>query len=471
MGSIAIVGVSSSAGEPLDFPPRITQASRVVVPTLDSHISQALLERGITPVPLDELGLDAGDPVDRLVEGLVELAADGDVVFVSAGFPFMREGMLSGLLSRGRSELGVFPGLSPLQVILMAFDIDLTADLDIVDARTFSPSIAQRDSHLIITGVRNAMLAGRVAGRLAAIYPADHRLVVAGCMEDGGFTLSLSTVSELEAMKTCEDAALYVAPSRIAPPGGFDGFVHVIETLRGPDGCPWDRAQDHLSLRNHMIEEAYEAVAAIESGDPSEIADELGDVLLQVVLHAQIASEAGAFDIDEVVARIAEKIRRRHPHIFGDVRADTPDEVTTNWNAIKRDEKPGGLLDTIPRNLPALMLAQKISRRVVGVGFEWETLEDVWDKVHEELDELRETEPGSTEAAEEIGDLLFTVVNLARKQGIDAEEALRATCAKFTSRWEHMEGAAAGEGIELSSAGIERLEQLWQGAKRSEPRA
>ena len=173
-------------------------------------------------------------------------------------------------------------------------------------------------------------------------------------------------------------------------PKGFDEFVRLIAELRGPDGCPWDRAQDHLTLRRHMIEEAYEAVAAIDAGDDGDLADELGDVLLQVVLHAQIAAEEERFDIDEVVARITEKIRRRHPHIFGDARADTPDEVAEKWNSIKREEKVDapGLLDSSPP-LPSLMLAQKISKRVVGVGFEWETLDDVWDKVHEEIDELQ----------------------------------------------------------------------------------
>lgn len=251
---------------------------------------------------------------------------------------------------------------------------------------------------------------------------------------------------------------------------GFDEFVRMIEILRGPEGCPWDRAQDHLSLRRHMLEEAYEAVSAIEAGDDAELADELGDVLLQVVLHAQIARDEGRFDIDEVVARISDKIVRRHPHIFGDKTAETPDEVIVHWNAIKREEKAGGLLDTIPEALPALMRAEKISRRVVSVGFEWETLDDVWDKVHEEIDELKATEPGSAEATEEIGDLLFTIVNLARKQGIDAEEALRATCGKFASRWEEMERTCAERGLEIAQLGADGLEELWHDAKEKESR-
>lgn len=246
----------------------------------------------------------------------------------------------------------------------------------------------------------------------------------------------------------------------------FDEFVEIIATLRGPGGCPWDREQDHLSLRRHLIEEAYEAVAAIESGDSGELADELGDVLLQVVLHAQIAAEEGRFTIDDVVERITEKIRRRHPHVFGDAHADTPQEVITRWDAIKREEKGDvSLLDGIPASLPALSLAQKISRRVVGVGFEWESIDDVWAKVHEEIDEIKAAEPGSAHAAAEIGDLLFTIVNLARKQGIDAEEALRTTCVRFTGRWHDMERSARASGEELAALGITGLERLWDEAK------
>jgi tetrapyrrole methylase family protein / MazG family protein len=255
--------------------------------------------------------------------------------------------------------------------------------------------------------------------------------------------------------------------------GDFDEFVRMIAVLRGPDGCPWDRAQDHMSLRRNMIEEAYEAVSAIESGDDEELAEELGDVLLQVVLHAQIATDDDRFAIDDVVAGISEKIRRRHPHVFGDAEAGTPAEVIERWDAIKREEKAGtGVLEGIPSALPALLWAQKISRRAVGVGFEWESLEAVWEKVHEEIDELKETEPGSAEAADEIGDLLFTVVNLARKQGIDAEEALRATCRKFIGRFEGMERDAASSGRHVSDLDITEMEELWQHAKsREEPRS
>jgi len=252
---------------------------------------------------------------------------------------------------------------------------------------------------------------------------------------------------------------------------GFDEFVEVIAALRAPDGCPWDREQTHRSIAKNMVEEAYEAVHAIETNDVAELRDELGDVLLQVVLHSQIATDEGEFTIDDVVAAITAKIVRRHPHIFGDAEAGTASEVLRTWDTIKageRADKSQGLLDTVPHALPALMTAQQISRKAVSAGFEWETLDDVWVKVHEEIDELKATEPGSPEAADEIGDVLFTVVNLARKQGIDAETALRGTCAKFRSRWSAMEEAAEGQGRNVGELSLTEQEALWQDAKRIE---
>jgi tetrapyrrole methylase family protein / MazG family protein len=250
---------------------------------------------------------------------------------------------------------------------------------------------------------------------------------------------------------------------------GFDELVRIMAVLRAPDGCPWDREQTHMTLRRHLVEEAYEAVAAIETGDDDEIRDELGDILLQVVFHAQIASEEGRFDIDDVADAIVAKLRRRHPHIFADAIAETPADVMTRWDEIKRTEKPDkGLLDGIAPTLPGLTYAEKISRRAVSVGFEWETVEDVWAKVHEEIEELKAEPAGSPEAEDELGDVLFSMVNVGRKMGIDPEQALRSTCAKFIRRFTEMERMAAGEGRDLAEMGIDDMEALWRRAKEGE---
>lgn len=249
----------------------------------------------------------------------------------------------------------------------------------------------------------------------------------------------------------------------------FEKLVHIMAVLRAPDGCPWDREQTHMSLRRNLVEEAYEAVAAIESGDDAEICDELGDVLLQVVFHAQIASEEGRFDIDDVADAIVTKLERRHPHIFADAIAETPADVMARWDQIKRTEKQGrGLLDGIAPTLPGLTYAEKISRRAVSVGFEWETVEDVWAKVHEEIDELKATEADTPQAEDELGDVLFSMVNVGRKMGIDPEQALRSTCAKFIRRFGAMERMAAADGRDLAEMGIEDMEALWRRAKEGE---
>jgi len=252
---------------------------------------------------------------------------------------------------------------------------------------------------------------------------------------------------------------------------GFDELVQVIARLRAPDGCPWDREQTHGSIAKNVVEEAYEAVHAIETDDIAGLREELGDVLLQVVLHAQIAADDREFTIDEVVEGITAKLYRRHPHVFGDEVAGTSHEVLAHWDRIKQAEKAGkgaGLLDDVPHALPALMLAQKISRKAVSAGFEWESLDGVIDKLNEEVAELAETEIGSDEAAEEIGDILFTVVNLARKQGIDAETALRGTCDKFRRRWSAMEHSASEAGRDVGEMTLAEQEELWQRAKERE---
>ncbi|MGI6217303.1 MAG: nucleoside triphosphate pyrophosphohydrolase, partial [Coriobacteriales bacterium] len=275
--------------------------------------------------------------------------------------------------------------------------------------------------------------------------------------------------------------------------GNFYRFVRIIADLRSENGCPWDREQTHESIARNMIEEAHEAVAAIESGDTADLCEELGDVLLEVVLQAQIAADAGEFDIDDVIDGISDKMVRRHPHVYGDEASfsvlgltneeieqinavRTPGDVNYIWDVIKVHEKqskakakqraaaergeelaPHGVLDDVARSLPALMQAQDISRKAVAYGFEWDTREDVWDKVREEAGEYEEAvashlgsgsdEEGSSKAAmeEEFGDILFSLVNVARKDGIDAESALRRSCDKFRKRWSLMESYSRDE--------------------------
>lgn len=257
----------------------------------------------------------------------------------------------------------------------------------------------------------------------------------------------------------------------------FDAFVETIAVLRAPGGCPWDREQTHRSIARNMLEEAYEAVDAIEADDVVHLREELGDVLLQVVLQSQIAADAGEFTIDDVCADINAKMIRRHPHVFGEEAAATAEDVNAIWAAVKRAEqetgaadaegKREGLLDGVPTGFPALMQAQKISKKAVAAGFEWECVEDVWAKVAEEIEEFKTAETPE-ERELEFGDILFALVNVARWEGVDAESALRAMCNKFRRRWAFMEGAAWAMGKELDELTQPEQEELWQQAKRSE---
>lgn len=258
-------------------------------------------------------------------------------------------------------------------------------------------------------------------------------------------------------------------------------LVETIWRLRQPDGCPWDREQTHASIAKNMIEEAYEAVDCIEAGDTVHLREELGDVLMQVVLHAQIAADAGEFTMADVAFDINEKLIRRHPHVFGErAGAGSADEVLAIWDTVKLAEKgakdaaadasgtrPEGLLDGVPRALPALMQAQKVSRKAAALGFEWDTVEAVWDKVAEERAEF-EAEPAGSEARElEFGDMLFALVNVARREGVDAESALRASTAKFRARWSAMEDAAYRQGRRIEDFSTEELNELWGRVKQA----
>lgn len=273
------------------------------------------------------------------------------------------------------------------------------------------------------------------------------------------------------------DAENAARPGAPATHPEFDRLVRTMWRLRQPDGCPWDREQTHRSITKHMVEEAYEAVEVIEADDREHLVEELGDVLEQVVLHAQIAADDGAFTIDDVVHGLNEKLVRRHPHVFGEhAAAGDGGEVQDIWDDVKaaeraasgEAERPQGLLDSVPRSLPALMQCQKISKRAAKAGFEWPDEAGVWEKVAEERAEMEREAPGSPERAAEFGDLLFALVNVARWEGIDAEEALAASNRKFRARWTRMEERARELGVALDELDTETLNDLWDRAKAEE---
>ncbi len=251
-------------------------------------------------------------------------------------------------------------------------------------------------------------------------------------------------------------------------------LLDIIKKLRGPDGCPWDREQTIETLKSHLIEETYEVIDAMESGDRVELKEELGDLLLQVVFQAQIADEEGSFNFNDVAETIADKLIRRHPHVFGDVKADTTDQVFRNWEKIKKFEKSGdtprSLIDGIPRHLPALSKAYLVQKRVAKVGFEWDEISGVVDKLEEELAEVKEAMAQKNETAirEELGDLLFSTVNLSRYLGHESEELLNENIKKFTRRFQALEKHLNSDNRELENCTIDELETVWQIVKKEE---
>jgi tetrapyrrole methylase family protein / MazG family protein len=308
---------------------------------------------------------------------------------------------------------------------------------------------------------------------LARLYPADHPVGRFG--GDDGATVAHLRAADLE-------GPIYLAP--LAPELATHGswaMPWISARLRLPDGCPWDREQTHESLRKHLLEEAYEVYDALADGATPALADELGDVLLQVVLHAQLAAEAGVFDLTDVEHAIASKIVRRHPHVFGDAEVRTSSDVNRQWERIKATERaeaaayaadgaaPKSALDGISPSLPALAASQEMQERAANVGYDWPSIDGVLDKVAEELDEIRRAATPA-ERREEFGDLLMVLVNVARREGIESEAALRAANDKFRRRFRSVERQAAERGVALRDLDFAALDELWDAAKVEEAR-
>ncbi|MBN1382874.1 MAG: nucleoside triphosphate pyrophosphohydrolase [Deltaproteobacteria bacterium] len=256
---------------------------------------------------------------------------------------------------------------------------------------------------------------------------------------------------------------------------GLEKLRMIIGRLRAPDGCPWDRRQKKEDIGRYLLEEAYEVMDALNEDSPSHQKEELGDLLFQILFIAHLAEEAGEFAIDDVMDDIAEKMIRRHPHVFGAVKVSSVEEVKANWEDIKqniekKERPPAGLLGKIPRSWPALLKAQKITENASKVGFDWENIDGVLDKVEEELNELKSALKGIShkDITEEIGDVLFSIVNLCRFSNVDAEEALNASAQKFIRRFAYMERTVGGQGKTISGLSPDQMDELWNRAKKLE---
>ena len=403
------------------------------------------------------------------------------VIYAVPGHPAIGQATVSRiqtLAATSKLPVRMVAGLSPIEPALTALGIDRSSQLQIAEAAEIAANhhpALEPDRPALITMLHGRPLAARIKRTLLNAY--SDKLVVT-LIQAAGTDLARTSSCQLGSLdgqiQLNDQLTMLYLPADISQ-GGFSTLQETIAHLRAPHGCPWDREQTHQTLRPFLIEETYEVLEALDSEDPAALAEELGDLLLQVVLHTQIAIDTGEFKMGEVIDHINRKLRRRHPHVFGEVVVNGVSEVTTNWEAIKQAEKAAkgqsgerpSTLDGIPAALPALAQALAVSNRAVRVGFEWPDIEGIMDKIIEEAREISEAaDPRQLEA--EIGDLLFSVVNLARWQQVDPESALRATNARFSRRFRHMEQAAALQGRRLTDLTLDEMENLWTAAKRQE---
>ena len=332
----------------------------------------------------------------------------------------------------------------------------------------FSPELPA-----LLMGVDSPELAAHLREMLLTVYPREHELNLVE-----GQRSKVARLADLGPSTFDFQPATCIFIPALAEGTAFESFAEIVAHLRAPDGCPWDKEQTHQSLRKHLLEESYEALEAIDSGDFASMREEFGDLLLQIVLHAQIASEVGRFTMTDIVKGIHDKIVRRHPHVFGNVEVDGVDGVLANWEKLKEKEreklalssvegkKEGkGLLDGVPLILPALEQAHEYQNRAARVGFDWPEIGGVLDKIVEEIEEVKQAS-NQEQLTDEIGDLIFALVNLARWKKVDAESALRRTNLKFKKRFGYVEQGAKGQGRNLSELTLEEMDAFWNEAKR-----
>jgi tetrapyrrole methylase family protein/MazG family protein len=464
----------------------VLQAARVLYLRTGDHPLVQHLPPRLRVCPLVEEGahgLSLAQVQEQVVDRLLA-APEDEVVYGVPGHPLVAEATTRLLLERlGRERVRIIAGLSFLEPVCTALGLDpLEQGLQLRDALDLAAPDSAFDPAAPLDPTRPllvAQLCGRPAtsgARQALLqhYPDQHpvTLVQAPGVPGvervwPGLLVDLDR-SDLPALP----GVLYVPPlPRLQAQREAATLEWVCARLRGPGGCPWDQEQDHASLRNNLLEEAYETLEALDAGDLGRLCEELGDLLMQVYLHAQLAREEGAFVMADVVAGITAKLIRRHPHVFGPLQVSGSGEVLRNWETIKAAERveegkdDDSLLAGVPRTLPALAYAQAAGGRAARVGFDWARVEDVWAKVEEEMAELRQATTAE-ERSEEVGDILFALVNLARWLDVEAEDALRATNMKFRQRFACIEEEARRRGILLQQMEMAEMDALWEAAKQ-----
>lgn len=486
-GKILVVGLGAGDVDnlPLGTFRLLTSDRRIWLRTKE-HPGIAWLEReGMNAGSFDfiyEEESDFSTVYRRIVATLLDEAKIGaEVVYAVPGHPLVAESTVQQLLQQGEREgvaIEVKGGGSFLDPAFTAMGIDPLEGFQLLDGTDLDSMRIEPEQQLLIAQVYDRAIASEVKLTLMEVYPDEHPVHVLTAVGVPGTEL-VETIPlwELDRSDRFGNLSTVYVPPLTTDRARLRRFSHlegIIARLRAPDGCPWDRKQTHESLRPYLLEESYEFLEAVAEGNPEAMADELGDVLLQVLLHAQIAREEGTFDIGDVIANLAQKMIRRHPHVFGDATAKNATEVKQKWEEIKQEERgdqppADSVLAGVPSTFPALARALKIQKKAAKVGFDWPDLAGVRAKVEEELRELAEaTDP--PHQAEELGDLLFVAVSLARFVDQDPEQALLAACRKFERRFRYVEEASRRAGQSLENCKPEELDAWWERAKTEELR-
>ena len=409
-------------------------------------------------------------------ECLGQAAMGKKVVYAVPGSPLVAEKTVT-LIRELATEQGIpvtiLPGMSFLEVLYTRLAIDPIEGITVLDAADVGSLPSDLMTALVITQVYNAFVASEAKLALMEYYPDDYEVVVVknlGLSDEQILTVPLF---ELDRVAGIDHLTSVYVPRRTAAVSRFslDPILNVMAKLRSPEGCLWDIEQTHSSLRRYIVEEVYEVLEAIDLQQGEALCEELGDLLLQIVFHARIAEEAKEFSMQQVIDGITEKMVRRHPHVFGDTSVRSAGEVVLNWDAIKKQEhghdRPS-VLDGIPKGLPSLMRAYKLQAKAAKVGFDWDNIQPVWDKIYEELNELKDAcaQGQAAHIEAELGDVLFSVINLARFLKIDGEVALNVTNNKFRYRFLYIERVMKENDWKWEKMSLKQLDLLWEEAKK-----
>ncbi|MGF7015770.1 nucleoside triphosphate pyrophosphohydrolase [Ornithinibacillus bavariensis] len=478
---IEVVGLGAGDLEqlPLGIYKRLTTNNTpVYARTLDHPVIQSLEEEGVVFTPFDEIyernkSFDA--VYEEIVRLLLEKAKEQPIIYAVPGHPMLAEKTVQLLLEQDDVEVHIRGGQSYLDALFTALKIDPIEGLQFVDGTGFKRNDLNYHQHIVFCQVYDRFIASEVKLQLLEDLPPDYPVTIldaAGSKEEKVLTIPLEELDRSLEVSNLTSVYIPPVPDQLLH-HTFNRLREVIATLRGPDGCPWDKEQTHESLKQYAIEEVYELIDAINAEDDEGIVEELGDVLLQVMLHSQIGEDEGYFSIDDVIKSITDKMIFRHPHVFSNVKVDSSQEVTVNWEELKHKEKAvkrKSIVEGIPRSLPSLLKAYKLQHIAAKVGFEWEDARGIWEKLEEEIDEVKSAiaADNEQEIKKELGDVLFVLANLTRYYQINPEEALSLTNEKFTRRFSYIEEKLKEKGKDIMHSNLEEMDYYWNEAKERE---